>query len=107
MECIMSKQDKIPNENTNNEMAEIFSAMSDPGRLKILTLLSAQELCVHEIVELVEMTQSSVSHQLRILRNLRIVKHRKEGKHVYYSLDDEHIKLIVTVCKEHIEEKSL
>ncbi|MFC1850348.1 ArsR/SmtB family transcription factor [candidate division CSSED10-310 bacterium] len=86
-------------------MAAVFSAMADPGRLKILTLLATEELCVCEIVEMVSVSQSAVSHQLRILRNLRLVKSRRSGKMVFYSLKDNHIKQIVAICEEHIAEE--
>ena len=72
-------------------LADIFKALGDPTRVKILHALSQEELCVCDLAEVLEMQQSAVSHQLRILRNLRLVKHRKEGKMVFYSLDDEHI----------------
>lgn len=72
-------------------LSEIFKALGDGTRIKILHALSQQELCVCDIAEVVEMSQSLVSHQLRILRNLRLVRFRKKGKNVYYSLDDDHI----------------
>lgn len=72
-------------------LAEIFKALGDPTRIRILHALSQEELCVCDLAEVLEMQQSAVSHQLRILRNLRLVKHRKEGKMVFYSLDDDHI----------------
>lgn len=72
-------------------LSEIFKALGDPTRLRILQALSQEELCVCDLSAVLEMTQSAVSHQLRALRNLRLVKYRKEGKMVFYSLDDEHI----------------
>lgn len=72
-------------------LAETFKALGDPTRIRILHALSQEELCVCDLVEVLEMNQSAVSHQLRILRNLRLVKHRREGKMVFYSLDDDHI----------------
>ena len=72
-------------------LAETFKALGDPTRIKILHALSQQELCVCDLVEVLEMSQSAVSHQLRFLRNVRLVKHRKQGKMVFYSLDDDHI----------------
>ena len=94
----------MPDETINKDMATVFSAMSDSGRLRILMLLAESELCVCEIVELMQMSQSAISHQLRILRNLRLVKYRKAGKLVYYSLDDAHIKQMLHTCFEHIKE---
>ncbi len=84
------------------KLSEIFKAMGDETRIKIMHALVKQELCVCELTELVRMSQSAVSHQLRVLRNLRLVKRRKEGKQVYYSLDDEHIVNIFTQGLEHI-----
>jgi DNA-binding transcriptional ArsR family regulator len=72
-------------------LSEIFKAMGDPTRIRILYALLQSELCVCDLVEVLEMSQSAVSHQLRILRNLRLVKFRRDGKNVFYSLDDEHI----------------
>lgn len=72
-------------------LAQTFKAMGDTTRVRILQALSQEELCVCELSEILEMTQSAISHQLRLLRNLRLVKYRKEGKKVFYTLDDEHI----------------
>ncbi len=73
------------------QVAELFKALSDPTRVRIISLLSHHELCVGDLAQILGMTQPAVSHQLRVLRNLRIVRGRKEGRHVYYSLMDEHI----------------
>ncbi|MFZ5754102.1 MAG: ArsR/SmtB family transcription factor [Bacillota bacterium] len=94
--CINSENVlRVKNNSLSSEevlgLAETFKAMGDPTRIKLLHALSRQELCVCDLSEILEMSQSAVSHQLRVLRNLRLVKHRKEGKMVYYSLDDEHI----------------
>lgn len=72
-------------------LAETFQALSDPSRIRLISALMDCELCVCDLSALVGMSQSAVSHQLRLLRNLRLVKKRKEGRIVYYSLDDEHI----------------
>lgn len=72
-------------------LSEIFKALGDGTRVKLLHALSQEELCVCDLTEVAGMSQSLVSHQLRVLRNLRLVKYRKEGKMVYYSLDDDHI----------------
>jgi len=72
-------------------LSETFKALGDPTRIRILHALSQEELCVCDLEEVLEMSQSAISHQLRVLRNLRLVKFRKEGKMVFYSLDDEHI----------------
>ena len=84
-------------------LAETFKTMGDPTRISIIQSLSLQELCVCDLATVLEMTQSSVSHQLRILRNLKLVKFRKEGKMVYYSLDDEHIINLFREGLEHVQ----
>jgi ArsR family transcriptional regulator len=96
IQCFNSEKVARVKENSLNSeevlgLTEIFKTMGDGTRIKILHALSQEELCVCDLVEVLEMSQSAVSHQLRVLRNLRLVKHRKEGKMVYYSLDDEHI----------------
>ncbi|MED4958590.1 metalloregulator ArsR/SmtB family transcription factor [Paenibacillus macerans] len=83
------------------QLADWFKAFSDPTRVKIISALLKRELCVHDLTVLLEMGQSAVSHQLRYLRNLRIVKRRKVGKTVYYSLDDAHIEQIFLQTLQH------
>src|SRR5699024_9206705 len=72
-------------------LSDIFKALGDPTRLKIIYVLSKRPLCVCDIANLLDMTQSAISHHLRMLRNLKLVKYRKEGKMVIYSLDDDHV----------------
>lgn len=84
------------------DLAELFKALGDPTRVKIISALIERELCVHDLTVLLHMGQSAVSHQLRYLRNLRIVKRRKEGKTVYYSLDDDHIEQIFLQTLQHL-----
>lgn len=84
------------------ELSKIFKALGDPTRLKIIHSLSKEELCVCDIAELLEMNQSAISHQLRVLRNLRLVKYRKEGKSAIYSLDDNHVLQLFKQGLEHI-----
>ena len=86
-------------------LAETFKALSDGTRIKILHALSQEELCVCDLAEVVEMSQSLVSHQLRLLRNLRLVKYRKDGKMAYYSLDDDHIIHLFTQGLAHIRHR--
>ncbi len=76
---------------TAARVADLFKALSDPTRVRIISLLAHAELCVGELARLLDMTQPAVSHQLRVLRHLRIVRGRKDGRHVYYTLMDEHI----------------
>ncbi|MBD0384443.1 ArsR/SmtB family transcription factor [Paenibacillus sedimenti] len=101
MEEVLKEQ--MISEQAVSELAEIFKALGDPTRLKIIHTLLNTELCVHDIVQVLEMGQSAVSHQLRYLRNLRIVKRRKVGKTVYYSLDDEHIEQIFVQMLQHVK----
>lgn len=85
------------------DLADIFKALGDPTRVKLIGALLVCELCVHDLCVLLDMNQSAVSHQLRYLRNLRIVKRRKAGKTVYYSLDDAHIEQIFTLTLQHLK----
>ena len=86
------------------DLAEFFSVMGDSTRIKILYLLFEGEMCVCDISEKLSMSMSAISHQLRVLKNARLVKYRKVGKSVLYSLDDEHVKTIINMGVEHIEE---
>ena len=83
-------------------LSETFQALSDPSRVRLISALMNIELCVCDLAAVLGMSQSAVSHQLRSLRNLRLVKHRKEGRIVYYSLDDEHIRDLFQRGLEHI-----
>ncbi len=85
-------------------LTETFKVLSDPTRLKIVLALSKKELCVFDIAELLGVTESAISHQLRMLKTLRLVKQRKDGKMVFYSLDDEHIEDLIRVATRHISE---
>ncbi|UJF34713.1 ArsR/SmtB family transcription factor [Paenibacillus hexagrammi] len=84
-------------------MAELFKALGDATRIKMIYALLNRELCVHDLSVVLGMGQSAVSHQLRYLRNLQIVKRRKEGKTVYYSLDDSHIEQIFLQTLQHLQ----
>lgn len=88
-------------EETVQTMAAIFGALSDPTRIRIIHALGQSELCVDELSKSLKMTQSAISHQLRHLKNLRIVKRRKVGRSAYYSIDDEHILTLFTNGLEH------
>ncbi len=88
---------------TAAQLARVFQALSDPTRVRIIALLAGRELCVHTIVELLGMTQSAVSHQLRTMRDMRLVRSRKEGRHVYYTLDDAHIAELYDLGLAHIQ----
>jgi ArsR family transcriptional regulator, lead/cadmium/zinc/bismuth-responsive transcriptional repressor len=84
-------------------IAEVFKALGDPTRVKIIYSLQQKELCVHDLSAILDMGQSAISHQLRYLRNLHIVKRRKAGKTVYYSLDDGHIEQIFVQTLQHLQ----
>jgi len=84
------------------QLAEIFKALADPTRVRILHALSHAELCVGDLAAVLEMTESAVSHQLRLLRGLRVVRARREGKQVYYALDDEHVTRLFQLSLEHL-----
>jgi DNA-binding transcriptional ArsR family regulator len=85
-------------------MTETFGVLSDPTRLKIVLALLKEELCVCDIAALLGVTESAVSHQLRLLKSLRLVKYRRNGKMAYYSLDDEHIEHLIRVAARHVSE---
>lgn len=85
-------------------MAAFFSALSDPHRLKLLSALAQQELCVCDLAAAVKMGESAVSHQLRVLRSQRLVKYRRQGRNVYYSMADDHIMTIYQAVAEHLSE---
>lgn len=104
LEAVAKVQKAIIDENTAAMLAETFKAMGDLTRIKIINALSQQELCVCDIAHLLGMSQSAISHQLRVLRNLKLIKNRKAGKIVYYSLDDEHIVNLLKHGLEHVRE---
>lgn len=91
---------------TSYSLAEFYKVFSDSTRIKILDALSMSEMCVCDISALLEMSQSAISHQLKVLKQSRLVKLRKEGRVVYYSLIDEHIRLILNQGLVHVKEKS-
>lgn len=95
---------KMPNENLLFNLAELFKIFSDSTRVKILWALDESELCVCDISVLLNMTQSAISHQLRVLKQVNLVKSRREGKIVYYSLSDDHVKNIFNQGLIHISE---
>lgn len=98
-------KDHIPEDETLYDLADLFKVFGDTTRIKMLCALFKSEMCVCDIAAVLDMTQSAISHQLRVLKQARIVKHRKEGKVVYYSLDDEHVKSIFDQGLVHISEK--
>jgi len=96
----------MPQEETLYDLAELFKVFGDSTRIRILWALDEAEMCVCDISVLLNMTQSAISHQLRVLKQAKLVKNRKEGKVVYYSLDDEHVKQIFDQGLTHINENN-
>ncbi len=93
-----------PDDEILYDLAELFKVFGDSTRIKILYSMFEHELCVNDIAGLLNLSQSSVSHQLRILKTSKLVKFRREGKSMYYSLDDEHVRSIISMGMEHVEE---
>lgn len=101
---IMKQQDHLfLSAQTVDEASRIFKALGDPTRIKILYLLSQEECSVSHITEVLDMTQSAVSHQLSLLRKLRLVKYRREGTTLYYTYDDEHVITVLNQVLTHIK----
>lgn len=96
---------KMPKEEVVLLLAELFKALGDPTRVKILSCLKAKDMCVGEIADALNMTTSAISHQLRVLKAIKLVKGTKEGKEVRYSLDDDHVTLIMQCGLDHVNEK--
>jgi DNA-binding transcriptional ArsR family regulator len=84
-------------------MAETFKVLADPTRLQMLVLLMDHELCVHDLTAMFDLTQPAISHHLRVLREMRLVKHRKQGRHVFYTLDDDHVSDLIRHALDHIQ----
>jgi len=103
-DIVVRVKDKLPAEETLYDLAELFKVFGDTTRIKIICALFESEMCVCDLSCLLNMTQSAISHQLRVLKSARLVKFRREGKVVYYSLDDEHIKHIYDAGLNHISE---
>lgn len=95
---------EMPDDETLYDLAELFKVFGDSTRIKILYALFEAELCVCDISKLLGLTQSAVSHQLRVLKNSKLVKFRREGKTVFYSLADDHVVRILSQGMEHLEE---
>lgn len=96
--------EKLPPENELYDLAELFKIFGDSTRIRILFVLFECEVCVYDLAKALSMTQSAVSHQLAILKANRLVKSRREGKHVFYSLADDHVRTIIGQGLEHIAE---
>lgn len=98
-------KDKLPEEEVLYDLAEFFKVFGDSTRIKIICALFESEMCVCDLASLLNVTQSAISHQLRTLKTARLVKNRRDGKVVYYSLDDEHIKHVFDEGLRHVKEK--
>ena len=94
----------MPDEDTVYDVAELFKVFGDSTRIRILFVLFEAEVCVCDLAEALNMTQSAISHQLKILKQNKLVKSRREGKSVFYSLADDHVRTIISMGLEHIEE---
>lgn len=103
-DILVKVRDKMPEEETLYDLAELFKVFGDTTRTKILCALFESEMCVCDIAALFNMTQSAISHQLRVLKSAKLVKNRKAGKVVYYSLDDDHVKHIFDQGLLHVTE---
>ena len=96
---------KLPNEDTFNRLADLYKLIGDTTRCRILFALDQDEMCVCDLANVLNMTKSSISHQLAVLRRSGIVKCRRNGKEVYYTLDDDHIVKLFEIGLEHINHK--
>ena len=96
--------EKMPPEEELQDLAEFFKVFGDATRLKILYVLLCAEMCVYDIATVLGMTQSAISHQLRVLKQMDLVKYRREGKTIFYSLADSHIVTILSQGLDHIED---
>lgn len=103
-EAVMAVRGKMPDEELLKELADFYKVFGDSTRIKILCVLLESEMCVCDLAEVLKMTQSAISHQLRVLKQMKLVKNRREGKTVFYSLADGHIQTIISQGMEHITE---
>lgn len=97
-------KDNLPEEELLYDLAELFKIFGDSTRIRILYVLFEAEMCVYDIASLLNMTQSAISHQLRVLKQNKLVKSRREGKLVFYSLADDHVRMIIDQGMDHIME---
>jgi ArsR family transcriptional regulator len=100
---VRQAQERLIDSQAATRLAEVFKALADPTRVRIISALAHTELCVYDLAAALGMSQSAVSHQLRSLREMRLVRYRKAGRHVYYALDDEHIRDLFQRGLEHVE----
>ena len=105
-DLISSARQAMPDDDTLITLSDLFKVLGDMTRVKILSALLRNELCVCDLSEIIGMGQSAVSHQLRVLRASKIVKYRRDGKSIFYSVDDEHIQQLLEIALCHISEES-
>ena len=98
-------QQNLPNSDGISALSELFKSLGDPTRVRILWALSLHEMCVCDLATSLEMTQSAVSHQLRLLKTARLVRARRDGRSIYYSLADAHVSLLFSQGLEHVQER--
>ncbi len=103
-ELLKIVNETMPDETELDALADLFKVFGDPTRIRILFVLFEAEVCVCDLARALNMTQSAVSHQLRILKQSRLVKNRREGKSVFYSLADDHVRTMIAQGREHILE---
>jgi ArsR family transcriptional regulator, lead/cadmium/zinc/bismuth-responsive transcriptional repressor len=104
MDEVEKTRTRMLSENDTYSISELFKVFGDPTRIKLLSALAETEMCVYDMAFLLDMTQSAVSHQLRVLKQARLVRYRKEGKVVFYMLDDNHVKEILDTGLVHVRE---
>ena len=103
-DLLKTVNEKMPEESERQDLADLFKVFGDFTRIRILFVLFEAEVCVCDLAEALDMTQSAISHQLKILKQARLVKSRREGKSVFYSLADGHVRTIIAQGRDHIEE---
>lgn len=103
-ELLQKVDGKVPDEEEISDLSDLFKVFGDSTRLKILFVLFESEVCVCDLAEILNMTQSAISHQLKVLKQSKLVTNRREGKSVFYSLADSHVRSIIAQGREHIEE---
>ncbi len=103
-DIVKHAKEKLPDEEVMSDLSDFFKNFGDYTRIKIVSALIAGELCVADLADVLEMSASAVSHQLRVLRQSKIVKTRREGKQIYYTIDDNHVGILYSVGLDHIRE---
>ena len=103
-ERVAAVAERLPDERESQRLAESFRVLSDPGRVRLIVALLEGELCVCDLAAVTGLSETACSHNLRLLRSARLVRYRKQGRNVYYALDDAHIRLLLDVGLQHIGE---